>query len=400
MLPRSLALILLSLVAAPAVAEDAKTVFEKRLAPIFKSPNPSSCVQCHLAGVDLKNYIRPTHEATFVNLRDLGLIDLDAPEKSKILQLIRMGEEDKKGAALIHQKNREAELAAFTAWIKESAADPALRKLPKANEASGATRPVEVVRHARTDRLAQSFENTIWALRFRCMSCHIEGSDENKKLVAKHGERVAWFKRTPEATLAHLMSTKLMNVKTPRESLLLVKPLMEVDHGGGKKMLVGDQGYQLFLSFLEDYAAIKKDAYEAAASLPKKDRVARFGGEMWFKLTNLPDAWGDKLLQVDIHAWDAARRDWEPAPIATSDRLSSAKARLWQHTLTLLAEPESARAKAWRAGKASLPQGKYLVKVLVADAGRAPQLVGQGEVTSVWADGYGRMTSLDAKTLK
>ena len=45
-------------------AEDAspKEVFEKRILPIFKSPNPSSCVQCHLAGVDLKNYILPSHE--------------------------------------------------------------------------------------------------------------------------------------------------------------------------------------------------------------------------------------------------------------------------------------------------------------------------------------------------
>ena len=32
-------------------------VFEKRILPIFKSANPSSCVQCHLAGVDLKDYI-------------------------------------------------------------------------------------------------------------------------------------------------------------------------------------------------------------------------------------------------------------------------------------------------------------------------------------------------------
>ena len=45
-------------------------VFEKRIAPIFKSPNPSSCVQCHLAGVDLKNYIRPSSKETFLSLRD------------------------------------------------------------------------------------------------------------------------------------------------------------------------------------------------------------------------------------------------------------------------------------------------------------------------------------------
>ena len=58
-------------------AADAQTVFERRILPIFKSPNPSSCTECHLAGVDLKNYILPSHEKTFLSLRDQGLIDLD-----------------------------------------------------------------------------------------------------------------------------------------------------------------------------------------------------------------------------------------------------------------------------------------------------------------------------------
>src|ERR1700680_4985462 len=69
-------------------------VFEKRIMPIFKSTNPSSCMQCHLAAVDLKNYILPSHEKTFLSLRDQGLIDMDNPEKSKLLQLIQMGESD------------------------------------------------------------------------------------------------------------------------------------------------------------------------------------------------------------------------------------------------------------------------------------------------------------------
>src|SRR5438093_151903 len=82
----------------------AQQVFEKRIMPIFQSPHPSSCVQCHLAGVDLKDYILPSHEKTFLSLRDQGLIDLDAPEKSKILHLIRMGDADRSPAALISAK--------------------------------------------------------------------------------------------------------------------------------------------------------------------------------------------------------------------------------------------------------------------------------------------------------
>src|SRR5829696_8320155 len=124
-----LLLVLVSAGAASA-AESPRELFEKRLVPIFKSPNPSSCVQCHLSGVDIKDYIRPSHEDTFASLRDRGLIDLDAPERSKILALIKMGEADK-GASPIHEKARKAEYEAFADWVKRSAADPKLRALPK-----------------------------------------------------------------------------------------------------------------------------------------------------------------------------------------------------------------------------------------------------------------------------
>ena len=45
-------------------------LFDERILPIFRSSDPSSCVQCHLASVDLKDYILPSEEKTFVSLRD------------------------------------------------------------------------------------------------------------------------------------------------------------------------------------------------------------------------------------------------------------------------------------------------------------------------------------------
>src|SRR6476619_6642401 len=121
------ALAALSTLASDLRADDPAKVFETRILPIFRSPNPSSCVQCHLAGVDLKNYILPSHEQTFVSLRDQGLIDLDRPARSRILTLIQMGAEEKGGASLIHQKMRRAEYEAFADWVKRSAADKRLR---------------------------------------------------------------------------------------------------------------------------------------------------------------------------------------------------------------------------------------------------------------------------------
>ena len=77
-------------------------LFNARIMPIFRSSDPSSCVQCHLSSVDLKNYILPSHEKTFLSLRDQGLINLEAPTKSKILTLIRMGNKDQDSFCLYH----------------------------------------------------------------------------------------------------------------------------------------------------------------------------------------------------------------------------------------------------------------------------------------------------------
>lgn len=399
--------------AAPAsgdAADDARQVFEKRILPIFKSPDPSSCVQCHLAGVDLKNYIRPTHGETFLSLRDQGLIDLDAPGKSKILALIQMSDPGNAGAALIHEKARKAEHAAFAAWITASAADPRLRAAPKlpATDLARPPRPVEVIRHARTDRLLESFEQTVWAMRFRCMSCHTEGTPENKKLVAEHGERVAWVKADgPAATLAYLRASRLIDPDRPENSLLLRKPLNAVKHGGGQKFLPGDQGYKAYRTFLDDYAKVVRDQYPDAASLPKPDGGPdRFGTDIWLKLTNTPPAWADRLVQVDVYAWDAGRKAWEPGPVATTDRKAWGQGKLWQHNLTLLATKGSDRAAAWEAGTPALPKGRYLLKVYVDAGDRLAadwkavlgegDYAGQVEVTSDWPTGYGRMTAADA----
>src|SRR5687767_992706 len=145
-------------------ADSPRELFEKRLLPIFNSPNPSSCVQCHLAGVDLKDYILPDHEKTFRSLRDQGLIDLASPERSKVLKLIDMGAAGKVGVARVQEKLRKAEHEAFAAWIKACAADPKLRDAPPLGDAERAkpAKPDDVIRHGRKDRLLASFEQTVW----------------------------------------------------------------------------------------------------------------------------------------------------------------------------------------------------------------------------------------------
>ena len=407
-------LVPLSIQAADEPASAPRELFEKRIMPIFKSPEPSSCVQCHLAGVDLKDYILPSHEKTFLSLRDQGLVDLDNPDQSKILRLIQMGEKDTPEVALIHRSTRRAEYEAFSEWIRASARDPRLRNAPKqsAAELARPERPVEVIRHERKDRLLESFEQTIWAMRFRCMGCHEEGSPENLKHQKEHGPRVAWMKADgPEATMRYLIEkTDLLDTDSPERSMLLLKPLNEVKHEGGKKFLSGDLGYKAFRSWIEDYAAIAQDRYKRASDLPPSDSSAqRFGSDIWLKIAETPPEWGDKLLTAKVYAWNDSRKAWESEPIAISDRGVWGQGRLWQHNLVLLAPRDSARAKSWSIGKPSLPPGRYQLRAYVDLEDRARQdwrtpaetsFVGEAEFQSRWAAVYGRMTVVQTSQLR
>lgn len=406
-LAASLALAATAVAAEPTAAE----VFDKRIAPIFKSPNPSSCVQCHLSGVDLKDYILPDAEKTFRSLRDQGLIDLTAPEKSKIVKLIDMGSSEKGPA--VHEKNRKAEREAFVAWIAACAADPKLKESPKLDEKELAkpSKPAEVIRHGRKDQMLASFEANVWAWRFRCMNCHTEGTPQNAKLVKAHGERVAWAKKDgAAATMDYLLASKLIDPAKPEDSPLLRKPLGEDKHDGGVKFAVGDDAYKGFRTWIADVAAIREGKYATAKDLPKADTGPdKFGTDQWFKLENTPPGWGDKFLQVRVFAWDDKAKGWEAEPVAVSDRVVWGKGKLWQHTLTLLAAKGSDRAKGWRE-KPTLPDGKYLVKVYVDEGGKLAKdwtaslgdndFVGQAGFRAKWKEGYGTMTVVDAGGVK
>ena len=158
-------------------------------------------------------------------------------------------------------------------------------------------------------------------------------------------------------------------------------------------------------------AAIRTNKYAVAKALPAADAgPERFGTDIWFKVSECPPAWGDKLLQARLFAWDDGRKAWADEPVAVSDRIVFGKGRLWQHNLTLLAAKGSDRATAWRTGKPNLPPGKYLAKFSVdadgrlakdwkAELGKADES-GQIDFTTRWRDGYGSMTAVTAAQLQ
>ena len=201
------------------------------------------------------------------------MVDPAHPEKSKILHLIEMGKESKT-ASTVQQKLRTAEYEAFAAWVKASCADADLVKAPKLKETELAkpAKPNEVIRHSRKDKLLESFENTVWAMRFRCASCHSPDGASNAKHVAEHGDRVTWLGRDAAGTLDSLMGGTLLNVADPEKSLLLRKGTNEVKHGGGVKFTKGDEGYKAYRRFLDDYAKVVLAKYKSADELPKPRR--------------------------------------------------------------------------------------------------------------------------------
>lgn len=374
-------------------------IFNRRILPIMNSAKPSSCAECHLSGVDLKDYIRPDQAETFAALVKGGMIDVKRPDKSKLLEFISRAPET---PTIVSAEVRKEELVAFKAWIEEAVRDSELLKAKSGSEALGPKLPVEVVRHARNDRVLASFIDNVWVESTRCAACH--SPLLNQKQVKEHGDQVSWMTPgDPAATLRHLVESGLIDTDEPTQSMILQKPTMQVKHGGGIKMVVGDRSYKQLRTFLEDYAATSAGKYKSAEELPGQDAEISRVSEVWFKLTDVPETFDRQLLKVDLYRRDdTTKSGWSKDRWATSDRQVFGKGKLWQHSLSLIAPRDSARSQDLLV-EPSLPPGVYLVKIYVDRAGRLEKdwqaelddrdFVSQLQVDSNWTAGYGNMTS-------
>ncbi len=371
-------------------------VFQQRILPIFQSEKPSSCAECHLSGVDLSDYIHPSQEETFASLVEAGLIDVEAPNESKILRFINRRPEQPN---LITDKVRQAEYEAFQAWIQAAVADSELLAAEAASP-TGPQVPDAVIRHARTDRVLASFVENVWTEVGRCAACH--SPDRNQKQVQEHGEQVSWITlKDPQATLNYMVDAGIIDPDAPLDSMLLTKPTMQVEHGGGQKMVVGDRTYKQFRRFIDDYAKVVQGEYAAPDELPEESDELSVVTDIWLKLTDVPAKYDKMLLQADVYRWEDG--EWSSSRVATSDRPVFGKGQLWQHSLSLTAPRGSDWAEAMKSKR--LPSGRYLVKLYIDEDGKLESdfraelgkedLVGEIEVESQWPSGYGRMTAVE-----
>jgi hypothetical protein len=429
-------------------------LFDTRIMPIFRSPDPSSCVQCHLSSVDLKNYILPSHEKTFLSLRDQGLINLEAPSKSKILTLIRMGNRDQDHKARrIHEKMRQAEYEAFATWVRACCNDEKLRGLPRLSESERATPAVAdtVIRHARKSRVVDSFARNVWSQRMRCFPCHtpheLDPANGKHQAAIKNMKkfkeqyppeliaRLSIFKATPEATLQHLVEKSrttpagqmpLLNLEDPANSLLLLKPMSKVPekkadgsfelpspggaltHMGGLKLHKNDQSYKSIIAWMQDYAAVVNGRYKSVDELPADNWV---GSKLVLRLMNASEDWAvGTPVQLFVHGWDAKNESWQDNAVAFTQATVTPR-HIVNGTLFLLVGEASPRPANLQPEDATLPRGRYLVRAYVDSDGvlvKEPaamlgeqHFAGQAEIKSArWREGFRQAETVSGAALK
>jgi hypothetical protein len=377
----------------PAEDESAAAIFERRILPIARSDKASSCTECHFGGVELKNYIRHDQAATFATLRDEGLIDVENPDQSKLLEFIGRRSE---ATTPLQDKVRRVELQAFRAWIHAAVRDPEILAAKSTGVSIGSELPDEVIRHMRRDRVLQSFVENVWSEIGRCVGCH--SPERNQKQVEKHGEQMSWIRpRDPAGTLAEAVEQGIIDTADPEESLILLKPLVLVEHGGGPKFAIGSRTDRNFRRFLTDYAAVVNRQYERADQLPPPSpEVAALTGQH-LRITDLPRELDKKLLRADLHRWTG--EGWSDTPWGTAENPINGEKNVWQSMVFAVAPRGSERGgELQQSAEARLPGGRYLIKIYIDVNDKtkqdrdyqlgAAEFYGEVETDGDWAPGY------------
>lgn len=239
-------------------AADSDALFTRRIAPLLATDRPKTCNTCHLSGVDLALFVQDTPCQTMACLDARGLVDLADPASSVVLQWISRADPS---SPLIDQSVIDEEYSAFLAWIEATAAcglcyegdapcgtaidagcaadDPGADPYEDPGDCSPVTREA-------------LFRHDVYAWRDRCYPCHFDDTDfDAPKWVATGPCDVASL-----GTMRNVLERGLVDLSDPAQSLLLRKPLGEVEHGGGIKFHdTDDPAYKDIRAWIEREAA-------------------------------------------------------------------------------------------------------------------------------------------------
>lgn len=251
--------------------EDALALFDERIAPLMSGEHQSSCNECHLSGIDLGLYVQGDPCATMACMVDLGIVDLDSPDDSLVLQWI---ERAAPKSELITADVIEAEHDAMREWIAyngrcgASVCPPAgdnpcgdrargTCEVPGSAPSSG-SRTFDDPGDCSDVTLEAGFGALVYSWRGRCYPCHFDSWDadfDSPRWISDDACNLGSLQ-----TMRNAIDAGLLDVEDPRRSLLLLKPLAEaaggVEHGGHDKFAdTDDPAYVDFRRWIERWAA-------------------------------------------------------------------------------------------------------------------------------------------------
>jgi hypothetical protein len=250
--------------------DESLSLFERRIAPLMSSERQSSCNECHLAGVDLGLYAQADPCATMACMVEHGIVDLDDPRDSLVLDWILRAEP---ASELIDGDVIEAEHDAMLEWIEYNATCgknvcPPIEnpcgmgtagtcERPPSNTGSG-NRPFDDPGDCRDATIEAGFATLVYSWRGRCFPCHFD-SHEGEPLDAPRWISDASCDLGSLQTMRNVVELGLVDPADPTMSLLLLKPLDVggggVEHGGHEKFVdKTDPAYEDFLAWIERWA--------------------------------------------------------------------------------------------------------------------------------------------------
>lgn len=253
---------------------DKKEIFDRQILPLVHEGEKTSCARCHLPGVDFRPFIQIDECQTFACLSSEDLISVENPLNSKILSWILRGHKVVK-LSLADDPVTLAEYKAFTRWIsyqtkcnnlicnEVNSNQCEIDKLgidePRVDLSNQIILPdlSSIERCSEADTVIRFIEQ-VWPFHGRCYHCHSDYYSSTSYQVPRpaawmsddRGLSGAW------ETVTRLLDSEYLNYEDPHQSLILLKPLSELDegvqHGGGHKMIdKTDELYQALLNWTE-----------------------------------------------------------------------------------------------------------------------------------------------------
>lgn len=320
-------------------------IYRRRVEPLVTGGQPATCNQCHLAGVELSAFVQGDPCGSMACLVSQGLVDLDRPAESAILEQILLARPDN---ALITPEVIRAEHDGVLEWIRFSAAcgEAVCPPVDDPCPIDGAPRPVEPppgpLGACAEEALGAAFERQVMVTIDRCAGCHaVDGprfQAEAPLFIAPGPGRDAAL-----ATMYTLVGLGAVDVAEPRESLLLTKPLAPeaggVEHGGGPKFRdFDDPSARSYVQWLDAYAGCAADGELAlTAGAPMVGILAPApGAEVGDRPTLRGEAIDpeDGLLGGDALVW---RTDRAAEPLGAGPVVEGLRLAPGEHTISLSA---------------------------------------------------------------